>query len=98
MACRQSSTLHITIYAPSAIPFEQDSPLPKEMTKDDIHGVVDAFESAAKRAAEIGFDGLEIHGAHGYLLSEFLSPLTNRRTDGYGGTTENRCRILIEVL
>lgn len=86
------------IYAPSAIPFEQDSPLPKEMTEDDIHDVADAFGSAAKRAAEIGFDALEIHGAHGYLLSEFLSPLTNHRTDGYGGTTENRCRILIEVL
>lgn len=60
--------------------------------------VVNAFRAAAKRADEAGFDAVEIHAAHGYLLSEFLSPLTNRRTDAYGGSTENRCRLLLEVL
>ncbi|WP_313345145.1 NADPH dehydrogenase NamA [Lacrimispora sp.] len=86
------------IYAPSAIPFSQDSPMPREMTEDDIHETVNAFRDSAARAAEIGFDAIEIHGAHGYLISEFLSPLTNHRTDGYGGSTEKRCRILIEIL
>lgn len=87
-----------TIFAPSAIPFEPTSPMPREMTEADIRDTVQAFRSAAARAAAIGFDAVEIHGAHGYLLDEFLSPLTNRRTDGYGGSTENRCRILIETL
>lgn len=86
------------IYAPSAIPFSQDSPMPREMTEEDIHETVNAFRDSAARAAEIGFDAIEIHGAHGYLISEFLSPLTNHRTDGYGGSTEKRCRILIEIL
>ncbi|GLB27570.1 NADPH dehydrogenase [Lacrimispora xylanolytica] len=86
------------IDAPSAIPFSQDSPMPREMTEDDIHETVNAFRDSAARAAEIGFDAIEIHGAHGYLISEFLSPLTNHRTDGYGGSTEKRCRILVEIL
>ncbi|CUX18278.1 NADPH dehydrogenase NamA [Clostridium sp. C105KSO13] len=97
-AGRKCEAQEKTIYAPSAIPFDKDSPMPREMTEEDIHDVVNAFQSAAKRAADVGFDAIEIHGAHGYLISEFLSPLTNRRTDGYGGSTENRCRILIEVL
>ena len=86
------------INAPSAIPFNQDSPMPREMTKEDILETVNAFRSSAEQAAKIGFDAIEIHGAHGYLISEFLSPLTNHRSDGYGGSTENRCRILIEIL
>lgn len=86
------------IHAPSAIPFSQDSPMPREMTEEDILETVKAFRSSAERATEIGFDAIEIHGAHGYLISEFLSPLTNHRTDSYGGSTENRCRILIEIL
>lgn len=86
------------IEAPSAIPFSQDSQVPREMTKEDILETVNAFRSSAEWAAKIGFDAIEIHGAHGYLISEFLSPLTNHRTDGYGGSTENRCRILIEIL
>lgn len=86
------------IQAPSAIPFSQDSPMPREMTEEDILETVKAFRSSAERAAKIGFDAIEIHGAHGYLISEFLSPLTNHRTDSYGGSTENRCRILIEIL
>ncbi|WP_143322046.1 NADPH dehydrogenase NamA [Clostridium sp. HBUAS56010] len=86
------------IYAPSAISFSQDSPMPHEMSEEDICETVKSFRSAVARAAEIGFDAIEIHGAHGYLISEFLSPLSNHRKDGYGGSTENRCRILIEIL
>jgi NADPH2 dehydrogenase len=97
-AGRKCEAQEKTILAPSAIPFEDGSPMPKEMTKGDIKDVIDAFRSAAKRAADIGFDALEIHGAHGYLISEFLSPLINHRSDEYGGSTENRSRILIEVL
>ena len=72
--------------------------MPHEMTEEDIRDTILAFRSSAARAAEIGFDAVEIHGAHGYLINEFLSPLTNHRTDGYGGSTENRCRLLIETL
>ena len=97
-AGRKCGAQEKTIYAPSAIPFDQESPMPHEMTEEDIQDAVNAFRSAAARAAEIGFDAIEIHGAHGYLISEFLSPLSNHRTDSYGGSTENRCRILIEVL
>lgn len=97
-AGRKCTAQEKTIFAPSAIPFEEGSPMPQEMTKEDIRNTILAFRSAAARAAEIGFDAIELHGAHGYLISEFLSPLTNHRTDGYGGSTENRCRILIETL
>lgn len=97
-AGRKCEAREENIFAPSAIPFGQDSPMPHEMTEADIRDTVRAFRSAAARAAEIGFDAIELHGAHGYLLNEFLSPLTNHRTDGYGGSTENRCRILIETL
>lgn len=86
------------IFAPSAIPYKEGSRVPHEMTKDDIRDTVLAFRNAAARAAQIGFDAIEIHGAHGYLLSEFLSPLANHRTDEYGGSTENRARFLIEIL
>ena len=86
------------VYAPSAIPFDEKSPMPREMTRADIQDTVQAFRAAAARAAAAGFDIVEIHAAHGYLLSEFLSPLTNIRTDEYGGSTENRTRLLKEVL
>lgn len=97
-AGRKCGAQEKAIYAPSAIPFNQDSPIPHEMTEEDIQDTVNAFRSSAVRAAEIGFDAIEIHDAHGYLISEFLSPLANHRTDSYGGSTENRCRILIEIL
>jgi len=71
---------------------------PKEMTTKDIHKVVQAFGRSARRAKEAGFDGVQIHSAHGFLLSQFLSPVFNHRTDEYGGTLENRARVLVEVL
>ena len=74
------------VYAPSAIPFDEKSPMPREMTRADIQDTIQAFRAAAARAAAAGFDIVEIHAAHGYLLSEFLSPLTNTRTDEYGGS------------
>ncbi|AWP78078.1 NADH:flavin oxidoreductase [Bordetella bronchiseptica] len=72
-------------------------PLPREATKADIAKVIDGFAMAAKRVKSAGFDGVEIHGANGYLLDEFLTGYTNRRTDEYGGSTENRVRLLVEV-
>lgn len=82
--------------APSAIAFE-GYPVPHEMTVAEIHETTDDFVSAAQRAVHVGFDVLEIHAAHGYLLHEFLSPLSNHRTDEYGGDFENRTRFLREV-
>jgi 2,4-dienoyl-CoA reductase-like NADH-dependent reductase (Old Yellow Enzyme family) len=70
----------------------------KEMSTDDIDAVVVAFGKAARRAKDCGFDGVQIHAAHGYLLSQFLSPAFNKRSDGYGGSVDNRSRIVVEVL
>lgn len=84
--------------APSPIPFREGEPAPKEMTVEDIAEAVACFRQAARRAREAGFRALEIHAAHGYLLHSFLSPLTNQRTDGYGGPFENRSRIVEEVV
>jgi anthraniloyl-CoA monooxygenase len=81
----------------SAVPYLDDGPVPRAMTRSDMERVRDDFVSAARRAAEAGFDWLELHCAHGYLLSSFLSPLTNRRTDHYGGSLENRLRYPLEV-
>ena len=83
--------------APSPVPFRESDPAPHELTVQEITGVVRAFQVAAQRALEAGFRVIEIHGAHGYLLHEFLSPLANRRTDEYGGPFENRIRLLLEV-
>lgn len=68
------------------------------MTADDINRVITDFTTATRRAVQAGFQVLEIHAAHGYLLHEFLSPLSNRRTDGYGGSLENRARLLLEIV
>lgn len=83
--------------APSAIPFFPDAPLPTAMTIEDIKKTTQDFVDAAKRAESIGLDGIEIHMAHGYLLHEFLSPLSNHRTDQYGGGFTNRIRFPLEV-
>lgn len=86
-----------TTYGPSALPFREDWHTPLEMTEADMNHVVAAFEAAARRADQAGFDLVELHAAHGYLLSEFLSPLSNRRTDAYGGSAENRARFPLRV-
>ena len=86
------------VWAPSAIPYSDTFPKPKELTKEGIKDVVKAFVEAAKRALKAGIDVIEIHNAHGYLLSEFLSPQTNKRTDEYGGSFENRIRLTLEVV
>ncbi len=85
------------IWAPSAIPFGEGYQVPKAMTETDICTVTAAFATAAKRALQAGFDVIEIHSAHGYLLHSFLSPLTNQRSDRFGGSLENRIRMLCEV-
>ncbi|KAK5939018.1 NADH-dependent flavin oxidoreductase [Knufia obscura] len=86
------------VWAPSAIPFSESFPMPNELTKEGIQGIKDAFVAAAKRAMKAGFDVIEIHNAHGYLLHEFLSPVSNKRTDDYGGSFENRTRLTLEVV
>lgn len=86
------------IWAPSAVPFGSRSPVPDALDEDGIREVVRAFAAAAGRAREAGFEVVELHAAHGYLLHEFLSPLANRRTDRYGGAFENRVRLLLEVV
>jgi len=87
-----------TSIAPSAIPFSPEDRVPSEMTKSDIATVLDAFHAAALRAREAGFGWVELHAAHGYLLHSFLSPLSNRRTDEYGGGFENRIRFVLAAL
>jgi len=84
--------------APSEIAFDDKSKTPKELTKEEIKDVVDSFKKGALRAVKAGFDFIEVHGAHGYLINEFLSPLSNKREDEYGGTLENRAKFLDEVL
>lgn len=96
-AGRKCKAVGMQIEAPSAIAFDEDSDIPKEMSKADISETVEEFKNAAVRAEKAGFDLIQIHAAHGYLLSEFLSPLTNTRTDEYGGNYENRARIVGEV-
>jgi anthraniloyl-CoA monooxygenase len=86
------------IIAPSPIPYRPDSQVPREMTRRDMDEVRDAFVAAAERGKRAGFDLLELHYAHGYLMSSFLTPLANRRTDGYGGSLENRMRYPLEVV
>jgi 2,4-dienoyl-CoA reductase-like NADH-dependent reductase (Old Yellow Enzyme family) len=87
-----------TVIAPSAVPFDEDRPVPVAMDEGAIEATVGAFASAARRAREAGFQVIEIHAAHGYLLHEFLSPLSNRRTDAFGGTLENRMRLTLRVV
>ena len=83
--------------APSPIPFRPGEPAPAELTKPEIGAIVAAFAAAAQRAVAAGFQAIEIHAAHGYLIHEFLSPLSNRRADEYGGTFDGRIRLALEV-
>lgn len=96
-AGRKCGIKDTTIYAPSAVRFNEDYAIPEEMTKADIERIKTAFKEAAVRCLQAGYELIELHGAHGYLLHEFLSPITNQRTDEYGGSRENRVRFLREV-
>ncbi len=86
------------VIAPSAVPFADHYPMPQALTLDGIRNVVSAFAAAARRACDAGFRVIEIHAAHGYLLHEFLSPLSNQRADAYGGSFENRTRLVRETV
>lgn len=94
----RKAVLEGDIIAPSAIPFNENMKTPKEMTLDEINDTILAFGEAARRAKEANFDVIEIHAAHGYLINEFLSPLSNKRTDQFGGSQENRYRFLKKVI
>jgi 2,4-dienoyl-CoA reductase-like NADH-dependent reductase (Old Yellow Enzyme family) len=83
--------------APSPLPFADNFTLPKAMSKEDIKLVIDQFVKAAKRCIDAGFEVIELHFAHGYLVHEFYSPISNQREDNYGGTLENRCRLAMEI-
>ena len=85
------------VVAPSALRFADNYPMPQALTRDDIQEVVSGFAAAARRACQAGFRVVEIHAAHGYLIHEFLSPLTNKREDDYGGSFENRTRLCLEI-
>lgn len=86
------------LVAPSPIPFDESDPNPNELDEKGIQKVIDDFKNAAKRSLDSGFQTAEVHAAHGYLVHEFLSPLSNKRTDNYGGSFENRIRLLLEVV
>jgi len=86
------------VVAPSAVAFADNYPMPHALTTDGIQEVIAAFAAAARRACQAGFRVLEIHGAHGYLIHEFLSPLSNKRADNYGGSFENRTRLCREIV
>jgi anthraniloyl-CoA monooxygenase len=85
------------VLAPSAVPWTPQNQMPREMSRADMDTIRDEFVRSAEMAARIGFDWLELHYAHGYLMSSFITPLTNRRTDEYGGSLENRMRFPLEV-
>ncbi|KAF5368861.1 hypothetical protein D9758_002879 [Tetrapyrgos nigripes] len=87
-----------SIVGPSPVPWSDNNPVPQELTKAQIQELVKAWANAARRAIRAGFDVIEIHNAHGYLLNSFISPVANRRTDEYGGSFENRTRFTLEVV
>src|ERR1035437_9937078 len=86
------------IVAPSAIAFAEDFQTPQALSIEEIRSLQTAFAAAAQRALAAGFDIIELHGAHGYLINEFLSPLSNHRADHYGGSFENRIRFLLDTV
>ena len=93
-----SKSSGLPVLAPSAIPHRMTGEVPRQMTIEDINLMVESFAAAAARVVEAGFEMVEVHGAHGYLLQQFLSPYSNRRHDGYGGSFENRARFPLEVV
>ncbi|MBA1336154.1 MAG: 2,4-dienoyl-CoA reductase [NADPH] [Firmicutes bacterium] len=99
--CGRRSKIKLTGLQPigaSAVPYNSEADVPREMTNDEIEETIKKFAEAAKRAQSAGFDGIDIHSAHGYLPANFLSPLSNFRTDKWGGSIENRSRFLVEVV
>ncbi|KAM0233798.1 hypothetical protein ACHAP5_010276 [Fusarium lateritium] len=88
----------IDIIAPSAIPFEGSPAQPRAMTTEEIHEMIEAFVTSSENAISAGFDGVEIHGANGYLLDQFLQDVSNQREDEFGGSVENRSRIVYEIM
>ena len=84
--------------APSAIGYKATDPVPHELSSEELSTIIKQFSEAAARSLTAGFKVIEIHAAHGYLINEFLSPLSNKRTDKYGGSFENRCRFLFEII
>ncbi|AIY05345.1 NADPH dehydrogenase [Planococcus sp. PAMC 21323] len=94
----RKATVDGDIYSASALAFDDNYKLPKEMSITDIEDTIQAFKLGAIRAKKAGFDVIELHGAHGYLINQFLSPLTNNRTDEYGGSAANRYRLLGKVI
>jgi len=85
------------IVGPSSIPIDEKSASPHDLNQQEINNIIQSFNQAAARSLAAGFDVIELHAAHGYLLHEFLSPLSNKRTDRYGGSLENRLRLLLEI-
>ncbi|WP_026592247.1 NADPH dehydrogenase NamA [Bacillus sp. UNC437CL72CviS29] len=94
----RKAELHTDAVAPSAVAFNDAMKIPLEMNKQLIQETISAFQDAAYRSKQVGFDIIELHAAHGYLINEFLSPLSNKRTDEYGGSPENRYRFLREII
>lgn len=97
-AGRKSASGDMDLVAPSPLKYSDKDILPRELSKSDIDQIIEEFTQAALRAYKAGFDMIEIHGAHGYLIHQFLSPLSNERLDAYGASTENRSRFLREIL
>lgn len=85
------------ILGPSAVPHQKTGVTPKKMSEEDINYIINSYADAAERAKEAGFDGVQIHAGHSYLLNQFLSPYHNQRTDRYGGSLENRARFILEI-
>lgn len=98
-AGRKSTVIETTPIAPSSIAFSEKTPykLPKELNIDEIKNIKELFLQTSFRAKKANYDAIELHAAHGYLLFEFLSPLSNKREDLYGGSLENRCRLVLEI-
>lgn len=94
----RSSLSGYQVVAPSSIPCPVNKEMPKALSIEEIEELINAYASAAERAQRAGFDGVEVHGAHGYLITQFMSPLANKRQDDYGGSLENRARFPIEVV
>ncbi|RSM02006.1 hypothetical protein CDV31_011089 [Fusarium ambrosium] len=98
IASKQDEGWPDDVWGPSAIPHTERHMVPKALTLEGIEALIQNFADAARRAIEAGLDFIELHGAHGYLINQFLSPLTNKRTDEYGGSFENRIRFLVRVI